>query len=93
MRVGIVVVRLRLQYPESLKEKRHIIKGLIAHLRHDFNVSVAELDQLDDKRAATLGAAIISNDGRVNNRILSRLISEVGHHPGIVLEEQHLEIL
>lgn len=93
MRVGIVIVRLRLQYPETLKEKRQIIKSLIAHLRQGFNVSIAEIDQLDEKRAATLGAAIVSNDGQLNNRILSKLLSQIGRHPNVVLEEQHLELL
>ncbi|HED03392.1 MAG TPA: DUF503 domain-containing protein [Candidatus Fraserbacteria bacterium] len=93
MRVGILLVRLRLQYPDSLKEKRQIIKSLLAQARRQFNISIAEIDQLDQVRAATLGAAIVSNDGRVNNRVLSKLINQLERHPRVLLEEQHLELL
>jgi len=93
MRVGILLVRLRLQYPDSLKEKRQIIKSLLAQARRRFNISIAEIDQLDQVRAATLGAAIVSNDGRVNNRVLSKLIDQLERHPRVLLEEQRLELL
>ncbi|MCC6961043.1 MAG: DUF503 domain-containing protein [Dehalococcoidia bacterium] len=61
----IAAVRVRLRLPSrTLKEKRSIVKSLVERLRHTFNASVAELDDLDSPGIATIGAAVLSNDAR-----------------------------
>ena len=61
----IAAVRVRLRLPSrTLKEKRSIVKSLVERLRHTFNASVAELDDLDSPGIATVGAAVLSNDVR-----------------------------
>ena len=40
------------------------MKSLVERLRHTFNASVAELDDLDSPGIATIGAAVLSNDAR-----------------------------
>jgi len=61
----IAAVRVRLRLPSrTLKEKRSIVKSLVERLRHTFNASVAELDDLDSPGIATVGAAVLSNDAR-----------------------------
>lgn len=61
----IAFVRIRLRLPSrTLKEKRTIVKSVVARLRTRFNASVAEVADLDDPGHATLAAACISNDAR-----------------------------
>lgn len=61
----IACIRVRLRLPSrTLKEKRSIVKSLVERLRHTFNASVAELDDLDSPGIATIGAAVLSNDAR-----------------------------
>ena len=93
MRVGTVLIRLHLPQPCSLKEKRAIIKGLIARVKREFNVSIAEVGALDDKRRAELGAALVSNDGRLNNRILAKVVELIEREPEILVEDYRIEIL
>jgi uncharacterized protein YlxP (DUF503 family) len=68
MRIGVVRLRLHLHGPTSLKEKRQVLQSLMAHLRRRFNVSIAEVDRLDDWKSAVLGAAIVCNDGGSTTR-------------------------
>lgn len=46
----------------SLKEKRGRIKPLIARLRREFNVSVAEMDLQDKWDQAIIVCAMVGND-------------------------------
>lgn len=92
MKVGVLTVRLRLSSPTSLKEKRSILKHLVAGIRHKFNVSVAEIDHHDDKRTATLGIACVSNDGRFVHRLLSKVESHCNGATDCSVEQVLLEV-
>ena len=93
MRVGIARITLRLAYPFSLKEKRRLLRSLIARIKRDYNVSIAEIDHLDDRRSAVLGVALVSNDGRLNQRVLDRLAAGIDRHPDITVERCETEIV
>lgn len=62
MVVGTCTVDLHLPGAMSLKDKRSVMKSLIAHLRQTFNVAVAEIDHQDFPQSARLGLATISTD-------------------------------
>jgi uncharacterized protein YlxP (DUF503 family) len=47
---------------QTLKEKRMIVKSVISRLRSRFNVSVAEIDRMDNRQVAVIGLAVVSND-------------------------------
>lgn len=56
--VAMVTLRLHLPACGSLKEKRGVTKALIARLRRDLNVSVAEVGGHDAWQRCDLGVAI-----------------------------------
>jgi len=93
MRVGVVRIVLRLPQAFSLKDKRRVLKGLIARVKQEFNVSIAEVDQLDNRRLAVLGVAFVSNDGALNQRVIDRLIAFIDRHPEVLVEDHQSEIL
>ncbi|MCR4403731.1 MAG: DUF503 domain-containing protein [Candidatus Acetothermia bacterium] len=93
MRVGKILIKLRLPAPQSLKDKRSIVKGLIAKVKREFNVSIAEVGALDDRRRAELGVAIVSNDGELNNRVLVKVVELLSREPEILVEDYELELL
>jgi uncharacterized protein YlxP (DUF503 family) len=39
-----------------------IVKSVIGRLKSRFNVSVAEVDRMDNKQMAVIGLAVVSND-------------------------------
>ena len=61
MWVGSLEFDLLLGDVHSLKEKRSVVRPLIADVRK-FQVSVAEVDHLDLHRRAGLGVAVVSPD-------------------------------
>ena len=57
----------------SLKEKRRIIKSLLARARQNFNVSAAEVGLQDVQGAASLGFVVVSSNRPYAYGMLERL--------------------
>ena len=81
MVVGVALITFRLHECHSLKEKRRIVKAIIARLRNNFNASVAEVADNDVHQRAVIGFALIGNDqGLINSKIdkMFNLAEELG---------------
>ena len=75
MNVGVVRVSLRLPENMSLKGKRQVLKSITSRIRNKFDVAVAEVDDNDSWRLATVGICCISNNKRHSNEVLSRVVN------------------
>jgi len=62
MHILLITLELHIPLAHSLKDKRSHIKSLKDRISHRFNVSIAEIDFLDDWQRAMFGICIISND-------------------------------
>lgn len=84
-----VILQVRLNIPgvNSLKEKRRIIKSLLARLKNQFNVSIAEVADNDVLRTATLGAAVVTNDTRFGHQVIAKVIDKIEASPDVVVLE------
>ena len=51
MVVGMLSVNMIIPGSNSLKDKRHVVKSMLDHIRNKFNVSAAEIGELDIWRA------------------------------------------
>lgn len=71
MHVVALTVELHIPGCSSLKQKRSRLKPLIARLRREFNVSVAEIDHNDQHQSAIIACVVVSNDARHAQRTLS----------------------
>jgi uncharacterized protein len=60
MIIGSCTIILYLPGVHSLKEKRSVIKSVLARLRNEFNVSAAEVDAQDAHTRAVIGVACVS---------------------------------
>jgi hypothetical protein len=60
MHLAVLTLELRLEYARSLKDRRQCVRSLKDSLRHGFNVSVAELDEVVVWQRATVGIAAVS---------------------------------
>lgn len=67
-------IELYLPGVASLKEKRGILKTLIARLHKQFNIAVAEVDLHDAWQSASLGAAIVSNSAPHAEAVLESVL-------------------
>jgi uncharacterized protein YlxP (DUF503 family) len=93
MHLGTLTIVLYLHDTESLKDKRQILKSLIATTRQKFNVSIAEVEDMDLWRRATLGIACVANDGQHVNRVLDSVLDYIESHPTVDVGEVSLEML
>jgi uncharacterized protein YlxP (DUF503 family) len=62
MIVGIGTIGLRLAENHDLKGKRRVLKSVKDRVRERFNVSIAEVDDLDAWQRSTLAVACVSKD-------------------------------
>jgi hypothetical protein len=61
MPVATLTIELAIEYAQSLKDRRQAVRSLKDKLRHSFNISVAELDEVVVWNRATIGVAAISS--------------------------------
>ena len=74
MNVGLCKIELRLPENLSLKDKRRVLKSITTRVSNKFNVSVAEVDDQDSWQLVTIGVCCVSNNGRHNNEVLSKVV-------------------
>lgn len=93
MNVGVLQVKLHFPENQSLKGKRQIVKSIISRLRHQYNVSVAEVDAQDLWQIVVLGITCVSNHNQQISEILSQIISfVVRNYPELELVDHEMEI-
>lgn len=91
--VGVLQFTLEIPYAESLKDKRNAIKALKDRLRRSFNVSIAEIEDLDSATVATLGAVVAGSDTAHLNSTMDHLINELNEWRDGSLVDHQLEII
>ncbi len=83
MYLGTLRIVLHIPQSRSLKSKRHVIKAIKDRLKNKFNVSVAEVDDNDLWQRATLGVAIVANEGQFLDQVLSQVESLIASNPEV----------
>ena len=77
MAVGVCTIYLSIPANHSLKGKRQVLKSLMARVRKEFNVSIAEVEQQDAWQAATLGVACVSADPAYAHGLLTKVVQAI----------------
>jgi uncharacterized protein len=75
MVAGLGVITFRLHDCRSLKGKRKVVKSIIAQLRNNFNVSVAEVGANDVYQRAVIGFALVGNNRMVINAKIDKIFN------------------
>ena len=91
--IGGLQFTLSIPYAETLKDKRNVIKALKDRLRRSFNVSIAEIEDLDDCTIATLGAVVAGSDTQNLNSTMDHLVNELNEWRDGTLADHQLEII
>lgn len=79
MVVGVCTVELEIVGNDSLKGKRRAVKPILVRVRERFNVSAAEVDDLDAWQRATLAFACVSNDPNYVHGLLMKVVDFIEH--------------
>ncbi len=91
--VGVLILELHLSDAQSLKDKRHYVKGLKDRLRHRFNVSVAEIGDQELWNRGLVAVATVSSDRIYAEQLLQRVEEEAASFLGRFLSGASLEWL
>ncbi len=94
MKVGVSEITLHLPGCHSLKEKRQVLKSLMARTRQKYEVAIAEVDAQDQWQIAKLGVGCVSNDSQHIDQVLGqvqRFIEET--RPDIIVADAEFEII
>ena len=75
MLIATVKIKIHLPWVHSLKEKRMVVKSLIAKLGNKFNVSVAEIEEQDIHQIAVLGVAGIAGDAAMADSVIDHVLN------------------
>jgi uncharacterized protein YlxP (DUF503 family) len=93
MVVGVCTIQLYLPGNSSLKGKRRVVKSILARLRREFNVAVAEVDNQDAWQQATLGVACVSNSADHAHSMLTNVVNWIEtNRPDVPVVEFHTEL-
>ena len=85
MWVGALQLDLLLGDVHSLKEKRSLVRPLLAEVRKRFDLSVAEVDHLELHRRAGIGVAAVSPDRAHLVAVLDAVERLVANRPELEL--------
>ncbi|WP_103502705.1 MULTISPECIES: DUF503 domain-containing protein [Streptomyces] len=85
MYVGTISFDLLLGDVRSLKQKRSVVRPIVAELRRTFAVSAAEVGDQDLHRRAEVGVAVISGDAGHLSDVLDRCERLVAARPEVEL--------
>ncbi|MGW7056825.1 DUF503 domain-containing protein [Streptomyces sp. NPDC054887] len=85
MYVGTLSFDLLLGDVRSLKEKRSVVRPIVAELHRRFAVSVAEVGDQDVYRRVEIGLAVVSGDTGHLSEVLDRCERMVAARPEVEL--------
>lgn len=91
MIVGTCLIALEIPGAQSLKDKRSVVKSILARLQNQFKISAAEVGDLDHWRSAELGLAVVSNSARHASEVLQKAVRylENGHWDAEITDVQY----
>jgi len=94
MNIGVCRVEIRLPESQSLKDKRRIVKSIIARLQNEYRISVAEVDNQELWQLASIGIACVSNHSRHADDILVNALNFIiRNYPQLEVIKHETEII
>jgi len=91
--IGVITFELRIDDAQSLKDKRHYVKGLKDRLRAKFNVAVAEIDAQDSWQRGVVACVTVSSDQKYAEQLLQAVEREAAGFLGGILVDATVEWL
>jgi uncharacterized protein YlxP (DUF503 family) len=91
--VGILQAEFLLRGSHSLKDRRRVVRSLKDRARHRFNISVAEVGELDLWQRATLGVALVGNERPFVEKSLEEVLRLFRGVPDAELIDHQIDLL
>lgn len=93
-KIGFCELELYLPGVVSLKEKRGIIKSMLAKMRNQFNIANAEVGNQDTWQSATIAISCVSNSSQRLHKTMQNVIKWIeSRYPDAIITGESIEIL
>jgi len=89
--VAVLIAELLFPDAGSLKDKRRRLVSLVSRIRANYPVSVAEVGGQDLWQRGTIGAALVTTDGRLARSMLDRISDGIGRDGEVELLSSRIE--
>jgi len=93
MTIGVLTAEIGIDGADSLKDKRQVLRSLLAHLRADFNISASEVGDNDIWRRAVIGIAVVATDTAYANEVLDKVVDHIERDPRVDLGHYEIEMM
>ena len=93
MKIATITFKLRAPWVHSLKEKRMIVKSLVAKLQNKFHVSAAEIGEQDVHQIIVIGVASIVPHNAMADSLMDEISEFVDANTEAEIIEEEREIL
>src|SRR4051794_35709411 len=94
MVIGACTIELYLPGLGSLKEKRSLLKSLIARLHKEFHISAAEVGYHDTWQSTTIGVAMVSTSAAHAQNLLDNLVDWIeASRPDLEVVDHYIEVI
>lgn len=92
MKILAMTFRMRAPWVNGLKEKRMIVKSLVAKLQNKFHVSAAEVDEQDTHHIIVIGVAAIVPHNALADSMMDEISAFVENNTGAEILDEIREI-
>ncbi len=92
MVIGVRHLDLHFSAPQSLKEKRMILKSMVVRIRREYNVAVAELDGMDLWQRSHVAIAAVGNERKFVHHVLDLALEMVKENRDVEVLTESLEM-
>ncbi len=79
MIIGAATIKLYAPWVHSLKEKRMVVKSILAKVQSKFNISISEVDDQDIHQTIIFGMACVAGTVALADSIMDKVISFIGN--------------
>lgn len=91
MVLGLLTLDLTLPGCDTLKEKRHRLRGVVERVRSKFNVSASEVDHQDLHQSSLVAVAMVSEERVLIERAFARIEEFFANGDGLTITGSHVE--
>ncbi|HEX9746717.1 MAG TPA: DUF503 domain-containing protein [bacterium] len=91
MIVGLLSLDLHLPGCDTLKEKRHRLKGVIERVRTKFNVSISEVGHQDLHQSAGIAVAMVNAERALIEKVFEKVEGFFANGNGLEITSQSIE--
>ncbi|MBP7175631.1 MAG: DUF503 domain-containing protein [Thermoclostridium sp.] len=93
MVVGILMITLYIGGMTSLKDKRSVIRSILAKIKAKYNVSAAETGRQDEWNNCEMGFSCVSNETSHADSMLSSVVDFIEADPRVEITNIYTETI